>query len=455
LTSFLLTSRLAVPSHQPSRRAFASALNVPAKPMDFFDPLFLFFFLCAHLSTEQRELAFTVLNFVYAEQNEERRRALRFYLTRADLVPNPRVGSAWQFMYAGGNDRAFITTMGFDTTAFHLLLKPFKRIWDTTPIPRGDLHPESSQIRLSKRSLDAAGALGLVLHYLNSTMADYTLQQIFGLTPAVCSRYRNFGMKILLQTLCEIPEGSLAWPKKKEIERFAKLIRTRHPLLTHGFGFVDGLHLPIAKSQSLEVENAYYNGWCSSHFTSNLFAFAPDGTIIHATVNAPGSWHDSAISTNLYTELIDNTPEGYYLIADTAFTTTRADLAPKLRTPPKKDFVRYSCDPRAAMLEIKFYEQLVSARQAAEWGMQCLQGSFGRLKMPMPADDAQFRQLLIMLCARLHNARARIVGINQIRTVYEGIWTEAGPGVYKDFKNLMFSDIRKNDRIRRFYNFVA
>jgi hypothetical protein len=205
----------------------------------------------------------------------------------------------------------------------------------------------------------------------------------------------------------------------------------------------------------LDVENAYYNGWCSSHFTSNLFAFAPDGTIIHATVNAPGSWHDSAISRNLYTELIDNTPEGYYIIADTAFTTRRTDLSAKLRTPPKSDFLRYSNDPVIALQEKRFYEQLVSARQAAEWGMQCLQGSFGRLKVPMPADDPQFRQLLILLCVRLHNARARIVGINQIQTVYEGIWTEAAPGLYKDFKDMLFSDIRRNDRIRRFYNFVA
>jgi hypothetical protein len=262
-------------------------------------------------------------------------------------------------------------------------------------------------------------------------------------------------MKILLQTLCEIPEVSLAWPKKKEIECFAKLIGSRHTLHTHGFGFVDGLHLPIAKSPSFEVENAYYNGWCSSDFTSNLFAFASDGTIIHATVNAPGSWHDTAISTNLYTQLIDNTLQGYYLIADTAFTTTCADLAPKLYTPPKKDFIRYSCDPHAAILEIKFYEQLVSAQQAAEWGMQCLQRAFGRLKIPMPADDSMFRQVLIMLYARLHNARARIVGIKQIRTVYEGIWTEAGLGVYKDFKNWLFSDIQKNDRIRGSYSFVA
>jgi hypothetical protein len=48
------------------------------------------------------------------------------------------------------------------------------------------------------------------------------------------------------------------------------------------------------------------------------------------------------------------------------------------------------------MLEIKFYEQLLSAQQAAKRGMQCLQGSLGRLKMPMPAEDAPFPQLLIM-----------------------------------------------------------
>ncbi|KAA8895813.1 hypothetical protein FN846DRAFT_751964, partial [Sphaerosporella brunnea] len=132
-------------------------------------------------------------------------RALRFYLTRADLAPNPRQGTAWQFMYASANDRAFITTMGFDTTGFRILLALFKRLWETTPIPRGDVNDESQQIRLGRRSLDAAGALGHVLHYLNSTISDSSLQQIFALTPAVCSRYRNFGMKILFQALCELP----------------------------------------------------------------------------------------------------------------------------------------------------------------------------------------------------------------------------------------------------------
>ncbi|KAA8898225.1 hypothetical protein FN846DRAFT_783014, partial [Sphaerosporella brunnea] len=97
-------------------------------------------------------------------------------------------------MFRRANDRAFITTMGFDTTAFKMLLERFKRLWDTTPITWGDFNAETAQIRLNKRSLDAAGALGLVLHYLDSTMAEYSFQQVFSSTPAVCSRYRNFGM---------------------------------------------------------------------------------------------------------------------------------------------------------------------------------------------------------------------------------------------------------------------
>jgi hypothetical protein len=286
-------------------------------------------------------------------------------------------------------------------------------------------------------------------------MADYSLQQIFGVTPAVCSRYRAFGIRLLLKCLRILPEGQIAWPNRIQVHQFANLIRQRHPLLKSAFGFVDGLHLPVARASDLEVENAFYNGWCSSHFTSNIFVFAPNGTIIYANLNTPGSWHDSAVSRHLYTKLLDNTPKGYYLIADTAFTTSQTDLRDRLRTPPKANFINYSANPKIAQQEIRFNEQLVSARQAAEWGMQSLQGSFGRLKLPMPAEDAEGRGIVYELCSRLHNVRARLVSISQIRTVYEGVWAESGSGLYNDFKHFLFKDIRKTDRIQRFYNFLV
>ena len=139
---------------------------------------------------------------------------------------------------------------------------------------------------------------------------------------------------------------------------------------------MDGCHLPVARAEDLNVENAYYNGWCSSHFTSNVFVFAPDGTIIHATINAPGSWHGSAVARALYQKLMHKTPSGYYLIADTAFPHTAPALEGKIKTPPKTGCTRYPNDPIEALQFKHFNEELVSAKQATEWGMQCLQESF-------------------------------------------------------------------------------
>jgi hypothetical protein len=95
---------------------------------------------------------------------------------------------------------------------------------------------------------------------------------------------------------------------------------------------------------------------------------------------------------------------------------------------------------------------LVSARQAAEWGMRCLQGSFGRLKLPLPAEDNKYRYMVLEICVYLHNVRTRLEGIIQVTTVYEKGWKSGGE--YTEFKEMLFRDIKKNDRIRRYYTLV-
>jgi hypothetical protein len=47
----------------------------------------------------------------------ERRKPSRLYLCRPQLARNPRGPTAWQILYNSRNDRAYITTMGFDV--FH------------------------------------------------------------------------------------------------------------------------------------------------------------------------------------------------------------------------------------------------------------------------------------------------------------------------------------------------
>ena len=60
------------------------------------------------------------------------------------------------------------------------------------------------------------------------------------------------------------------------------------------------------KSQVMTVSRTFfYNDWTRDHCVSNLFAFAPDGTIPEFILDAPESLHDSIVADfgSLYTLL--------------------------------------------------------------------------------------------------------------------------------------------------------
>jgi hypothetical protein len=167
--------------------------------------------------------------------------------------------------------------MGFDIATFFTILDcGFREKWDVNPIPRKDV-PSTAIPRTNRRSLDAAGALGLALHYLNSTMHEVSLQQIFALIPTTVSRYVNFALEILRDTLRKLRDAAIQWPKDDDFENLNSLVVERHNLLLGAFGTADGLKLPIQVSRDQEIENATYNGWLHEHFVSCVFAFAANG----------------------------------------------------------------------------------------------------------------------------------------------------------------------------------
>ncbi|KAI0367629.1 hypothetical protein BV20DRAFT_981169, partial [Pilatotrama ljubarskyi] len=148
---------------------------------------------------EEAALAAAVVIFG-AEMGRQRRIEARFphrrYLRRPQLLPDPRENTPWQVLYNTRDDRAFITTMGLDCAMFDLILQSgFAERWNQSTIPREDTNPHG-QPRLCRRSLDAAGALGLIYHYLTSAMPDTALQQIFALIPSTVARYRSFALVI-------------------------------------------------------------------------------------------------------------------------------------------------------------------------------------------------------------------------------------------------------------------
>jgi hypothetical protein len=88
------------------------------------------------------------------------------YLRRTALLPKPRIGTPWTCLYSNYKDCAFITTMGIDTSTFHVILTAgFGHLWYTLPITCPDTHTIGNP-RAGRRSLDTEGGLGLVLHWL-------------------------------------------------------------------------------------------------------------------------------------------------------------------------------------------------------------------------------------------------------------------------------------------------
>lgn len=251
--------------------------------MDVLDPLsFLLEYGEDELEIEEEEknAALVMLSsMVDARQRRQEQRAKhRLYLTRPDLAQHPRDGTPWHALYQNQHDRAFITTMGIDVATFHYILNSgFANEWNTFTIPRNDTNFHGVP-RIRRRSLDAAGALGLCLHYLNSTAPEFNLQQIFSLIPSTVTRYITFALDLLLLTLRRIFEALIIWPRSvQEFRKLAALVAEHHPFVQGAFGFIDGLNLPVQVHGDDTIQNSTYNGWLHSHFISNVLVFSPEG----------------------------------------------------------------------------------------------------------------------------------------------------------------------------------
>ena len=243
-------------------------------------------------SEEEEDLAMLALTAMFVGLEEtrrnraERRLPNRRYLCRAQLLPDPRHNTPWQVLYESRSDRAFITTMGIDCSTFDAILRAgFSQHWNTQAIPRSDANPYGNP-RLGRRSLTAEGALGLAYHYLTSAMSDTSLQQIFALTPSTVSRYRQFSLSILLQTLKSMPDAEINWwQTDEECDADNALVLARHPALIGAIGSIDGVNLPAAVSEDPNIENATYNGWLHGHFVSCVLVFSPRGMCLDPSIS--------------------------------------------------------------------------------------------------------------------------------------------------------------------------
>ena len=144
-------------------------------------------------------------------------------------------------------------------------------------------------------------------------------------------------------------------------------------------------------------------------------------------------------------------PDGFCLVADSAFPTGHDRIKGKILTPLKAGAKLHGTYAQHQQ-KFRLSRSILSYRQTAEWGMRELQGSFGQLRIPLEIENMEKRADLLECCFWLHNLRTRLVGINQIRNVYVPVWCESDCGrVWEGFEGILFSDQWKHDRVSTFH----
>ena len=145
-----------------------------------------------------------------------------------------RFSPPWVKMMNTGEDRDFVHIMGLDRPAFFTLLAPFSTAYGKYSMDGQEI--ESKFCSHGNRALNAAGTLGLVLHWLSSKAEEKYLCMIFAVTESTFNLYKHFGCMILLMVVSTRKDCRVIWPKHGDQEKLAQLTQEREPLLDGMWG---------------------------------------------------------------------------------------------------------------------------------------------------------------------------------------------------------------------------
>ena len=209
-------------------------------------------------------------------------------------------------------------------------------------------------------------------------------------------------------------------PSAEKLEEYRGIIQQRHPVLDNVWGTMDGLKVRIEKAPDEIVQSRFFNGWKSDHYVTGVLGFVPDGTIALAFYNVPGCSHDSTVADwgNMYNKLEDvYRQSGLKFVIDSAFSSLNHEfLIKSAQDDLTADDEFLTIDEQIVDIAVK--REATSMRQCAEWGMRAIQSSFPRLKDTMTYEENGERRIIFDCLFLLFNLRSRLVGINQITSVY-------------------------------------
>jgi DDE superfamily endonuclease len=356
---------------------------------------------------------------------EGRWRRVRRFPRDALLDPIDDV-TPWRKLFESGNDQALICATGFDHDTFSWLEERFTPLFNSnSPYSTDGFIRSIDPLRIRggrPRKIDANTCLGLTLMWTRTRGSLSVLQCLFGITGSPLDLWLRFGRKLVIAILKEA-SAELAikptLPNDEDLLDFADIIGRKYPSLSDCFCVCDGLKLLLEQVGDYEQQSKFYNGWTHDHYITNLFGFAPDGMIIFAVLDAPGSIHDSVLAD--WGKIYDKLQAVFArlklrCIMDSAFCSR---TYPFILKSAQDHGITSARTPR----ELRRLRDATSMRQAAEWGMRALQGSFPRLKDRFRYEENGERREVLECIVLLFNFRCKFVGLNQLRNVFVPEWS--------------------------------
>ena len=211
------------------------------------------------------------------------------------------------------------------------------------------------------------------------------------------------------------PHARVKFPNGQKMQQFAAMVQAREPSVPDVIGFMDGVSLTSECTDDRLTQNAYYCGYSCDTMVNNVLAYGPDGKVFFCAINYPGSWADGSLSLRFLHHIKKRIGE-YKICVDQGFPHSGEACGVFVGPIPERSARRLHCEMRDYLLKVS--NVYTSLRQASEWGMRGLQGSFPRFKKRLPTDSYQRRQIIEAIIL-IHNFRTELVGYSQIKTVFD------------------------------------
>jgi hypothetical protein len=219
--------------------------------------------------------------------------------------------------------------------------------------------------------------LGLLLCYLGSQMTMKWLCLIFGITPTPCSRILKIILRMTVKRLRFHPLARIKFPDEQKMQQFVEMISICEPTILKVIGFMDGLGLATEMTDERIEQNVYYCGYDCDTMVNNVLVFGPDGKVFFCAISYPGSWSDGTLTTRFFRHIKERIGD-YKICVNQGFP--RSGDATGILVGPIPERSARRLHPLVRDNLIRLSNVYTSLRQASEWGMRGLQGTFPRCK---------------------------------------------------------------------------